>query len=240
MRPAYSIQAVSATNFKGAVLPDGLTVLHKEELYEDPRSGKMENIRWEEYVLPELGPTRILLREAGKPIVLPIKGRNFEIRFDLDDASGYGEPLPAKVTFTETTDPETPYKIWDPTADLREMIAALKAALESSENFRDSCDFTDYPGQQEEFEENLSQMYFRLFDLEKDLEKKKFYPPRGEVYFGQPVFIQNQVAPEYNGKCAFHLRTMDTGWGDSGNENYMVALDEEGYPVALFHEASCC
>lgn len=238
MRSAYSIQAVPANHFKGGDLPEGLVVVQKEELYEDPRSGKMENIRWEEYIFPELGPTRVLLREEGRPRVLSINGRNFEVRFEL--SGRHGIPEPALVTFTETEDPETPYTLWDPMADLRQMIANLKTRIEESENFRDVCDFTDEPGQKEEFEENLTKLYFQLFDLEADLAKNKTYPPHGDTVFGQPFFIQNPVVPSYNGKCAHHLITLDTGWGDSGNENYMVAFDDDGYPVALFHEYSCC
>ncbi len=231
MRPPFSIQAVSASHFKGDTLPEGLEILYKEELYEDPRTGRIQNLKWEEYVLPELGPTRILRQELGKPIVLPIKNRNFEIRFgNREEEDDCGAPAPAEITFVETTSPETPYEIWDPKKALREMVRDLKADIEEAESLREISDGD---------EGFLTKLYFRLFELEKDLAEGRTYHPVGTVAFGQPHFIQNSVAPEYKGRSASHLLTLDTYWGDCGNENYMVVLDDEGYPIALFHEASC-
>ncbi len=57
--------------------------------------------------------------------------------------------------------------------------------------------------------------------------------------FGQPVFVKDPVFPVCEGHTVYHLLTFETGWGVCGNENYMVALDADGYPVAVFHEASC-
>lgn len=57
--------------------------------------------------------------------------------------------------------------------------------------------------------------------------------------FGQPSFIQNEVFPHHNGKCAYLLAVIESGWGDAGNENLFVALDEDGTPCGLYHEYSC-
>lgn len=57
--------------------------------------------------------------------------------------------------------------------------------------------------------------------------------------FGQPCFIQNPVWPEYQGRCAYHLLTIEDGWGDAGNINVMVALNDQDRPVRVFQEYSC-
>ena len=57
--------------------------------------------------------------------------------------------------------------------------------------------------------------------------------------FGQPRFIQNPVFPGLHGVCASNLFTLETGWGDAGNLNVLCALDEEGIPAKVWHEASC-
>lgn len=57
--------------------------------------------------------------------------------------------------------------------------------------------------------------------------------------FGRPCFIQGALCPVFEGKPFYNLMTIENGWGDSGNINIMVALDD-GYPVAACLEASCC
>ena len=59
------------------------------------------------------------------------------------------------------------------------------------------------------------------------------------TFFGQPRFIQNPVFPDVNGVCASNLFTLETGWGDAGNLNVLCALDKEGIPAEVWHEASC-
>jgi len=59
------------------------------------------------------------------------------------------------------------------------------------------------------------------------------------TFFGQPRFIQNPVFPDVNGVCASNLFTLETGWGDAGNLNVLCALDKEGIPAKVWHEASC-
>jgi len=59
------------------------------------------------------------------------------------------------------------------------------------------------------------------------------------TFFGQPRFIQNPVFPDVNGVCASNLFTLETGWGDAGNLNVLCALDREGVPAKVWHEASC-
>ena len=59
------------------------------------------------------------------------------------------------------------------------------------------------------------------------------------TFFGQPRFIQNPVFPGLDGVCASNLFTLETGWGDAGNLNVLCALDGEGIPAKVWHEASC-
>jgi hypothetical protein len=59
------------------------------------------------------------------------------------------------------------------------------------------------------------------------------------TFFGQPRFIQNPVFPGLDGVCASNLFTLETGWGDAGNLNVLCALDDEGIPAKVWHEASC-
>jgi hypothetical protein len=74
----------------------------------------------------------------------------------------------------------------------------------------------------------------------KPMPRREGYRPDSSYYFGQPNFIQSETFPHHNGTVAFPLMTIESGWGDCGNENVFVALDEKGNPCGLYHEASCC
>jgi hypothetical protein len=58
--------------------------------------------------------------------------------------------------------------------------------------------------------------------------------------FGQPTWIQGECYPAHKGEPCYHLVTVECGWGDSGNWNILVGLDENGVPEAAYFEASCC
>jgi len=64
-------------------------------------------------------------------------------------------------------------------------------------------------------------------------------PRHGVYWFGQPSFIQNEVFPSYKGKAASLLFCFESGWGDCGNENVFIALDDNGRPVQGWVEYSC-
>lgn len=60
-------------------------------------------------------------------------------------------------------------------------------------------------------------------------------------FFGQPSWIQNEFFPaDANGEPCRHFCTVENGWGDCGNWNILVSLDESGLPIAAYFEASCC
>jgi hypothetical protein len=60
-------------------------------------------------------------------------------------------------------------------------------------------------------------------------------------FFGQPRWIQgpHHVA-DMDGVPLRHLVTIENGWGDSGNYNILIGLDENGVPNLAYFEASCC
>lgn len=60
------------------------------------------------------------------------------------------------------------------------------------------------------------------------------------IALGQPFFKQQKWFPHLNGICASHLMTLNTGWGDSGNINLFINLDDKGIPIALWQCADCC
>lgn len=72
-------------------------------------------------------------------------------------------------------------------------------------------------------------------------------PPRGYrghhyiQAFGQPNWIQNESYPaDPRGNPCRHLLTAENSWGDCGNWNILVGVDEEGLPDIAYFEASCC
>lgn len=183
----------------------------------------------------ELGPTRIFDRAHRGPVVLPIKGRRFLVIIQTEFERYQGVPEPGHVTFVETDEPETPHTIWDG-------IAVTKEHLEDK---RRSLAILTEQGPEKGYEKYHEE---DLANLRRDIERHESAIAEGEPFyrvttdsaFGQPKWIQGEWAPLHEGKPVYHLMTLETGWGDAGNENYMVALDEDGWPVAVYWEASCC
>jgi hypothetical protein len=58
--------------------------------------------------------------------------------------------------------------------------------------------------------------------------------------FGQPRWVQGDHYIVHNGKPCYHLATIETGWGDSGNYNILIGCDDQGVPTVAYFEASCC
>jgi len=58
--------------------------------------------------------------------------------------------------------------------------------------------------------------------------------------FGQAHPVQNagSIAPVYKGKIARHLMTVDTRWGDDGNETFWLGLDKDGKPAKIYWYAT--
>jgi hypothetical protein len=59
-------------------------------------------------------------------------------------------------------------------------------------------------------------------------------------FFGQPTWVQGPIYPAYKGKPCYNLVTIENGWGDCGNYNILVGLDDDNIPAVAYFEASCC
>lgn len=180
--------------------------------------------------LPSLGPKRVYDDKTGNlvfgdGIVLQIGKRRFRVQ--VRSVSNHGDTfvqIPGFLTFTETDDPETPYTEWD----------QLKVA---ERRLRDSQSSL---GRNQDRDEDLYVEIAEISEMIRVGDLDHFAPHNLLSAFGQPHWIQSSWIPQYKGKAVHHLLTLNTEWGDMGNENYMVALDDDGYPEAVFFEASCC
>jgi len=163
--------------------------------------------------------------------VIQIKDRRFQVMVIRNGNSQCDIPEPGKIAFVETTQDLSATQEWNPCEGFQEKIDQYEDLLKLSD---------------ERLEERWTdrETIQGIIDTKKaDMADPDFainMIPSGDCLFGRPKFLQNESHPTHNGKSAFHLMTLDTQWGDCGNENYMVALDDEGYPCALFFEASCC
>ena len=185
-------------------------------------------------MLPEVGPARYYKNLQGG-IVVPINGVRYRIR--LTDAF---------VSFERTDDPETEFQTWDARANLvehiefdRRSVARAEAAWEQGRALFDDEG-------QEALEEDLR---WAIRDLKEHTKMLADYDESGEggyrhpfdiKMFGQPSFNQNEVFPVHQGRCAMNLMTLETAFGDSGNENLLFACDENGVPCRVWTESSCC
>ena len=60
-------------------------------------------------------------------------------------------------------------------------------------------------------------------------------------FFGQPNWIQGAIYPlDLLGNPCYHLFTVENGWGDSGNYNFLIGFDADDVPNIAYFEASCC
>lgn len=66
-------------------------------------------------------------------------------------------------------------------------------------------------------------------------------PTWGRVkFFGQPHWIQGEFYPaDPRGRACFNLFTIENCWGDNGNQNVLIGLDDDGLPDVAYFEASC-
>lgn len=183
------------------------------------------------YSFPELGPKRI--PTGPGPHVLTIGNRRFYlvIQGGLDEEDG---PSASDYTlvFIETEDEESPYTVWDPAEHVAKYIAHCESEIEQ---FQEHADVPVYAQllQEETLRRDRMKMAWEAGVC-------TLQPTAELSYFGQPAFIQGEVFPCHEGKLAYPLMTLESGWGDCGNENFFVALDGDGYPCAVYYEASCC
>ena len=224
LRPAYTIKATA--RYPNDPHAPGTTECQMAYPDED---GNV--ITEEDHRLPELGPKRTFASgrlHPFKPLVLDIKGRRFKVTVSTLEFRDGDEP--GEVTFEETTEPETPFEVWDAKTKLEQAIERLKRTIAESKA-------APIPAGSEQW---MAERWLAEYEAELSVGDYSRQTPSDQTSaFGQPVFIQGKCFPTHEGKAAYHLLTFETNWGDCGNENYMVALDDDGYPIAVFHEASC-
>ena len=222
---------------QGKDTPEGIVVTEVHDTYEDPDTGETRPFTYKTYRFPELGQKRIL--KDGSPIVLTLAGRTWRIIFERPtNMGGDGIPSPgARVTFIETQDDETPHTLWDQAAKDRKYLDGLITNLEAERK-----EFAESSKEDSWWADNIELDAVRVESVRKSMERGEGVTrPIGYCCaFGQPDFIQNIYTPGYDGKAAFPLLTLNTNWGDVVNENYFIALNGDGIPVAVFMEVSCC
>ena len=62
---------------------------------------------------------------------------------------------------------------------------------------------------------------------------------RTSHFFGQPRFVQGGRFPMFEGRPAYVLAVLETGWGDCGNEIIWIGLDDDNRPARALHQADC-
>jgi hypothetical protein len=221
---------------------DGYTVINvsgmKREYDWEKReyTGRIVTHEHTHKLIPEVGPAReFTMDDLRAGIVVAIHGRNY--RVNIATSNDDGIPTGAVVTFTRTDDPETAHTVFDFDAAVAASIKQHKDQIAGEKKW-----MAEDEDQSEEsaayYARSIEDSELRIADLEGGSTRPW---PKGPVsFFGQPQFIQGEIRPLYNGKPAMHLVTLDSSWGDSGNENILFACDDDGVPCAVWFEASCC
>ena len=160
---------------------------------------------YSEYRWPELGPARLFDHLPQKGVVIPILNWRYRVRIDLDDDP---DEIPESVTvsFERTTDPETPFETYDITAMNQKYLEHLREEVVHVEGLlgNDPDDDRMYRSELENYRLKIARI-----EAGETLVSHHSYAQ----FFGQPVFIQNPVFPQHDGRSAFHLVTLETGWG---------------------------
>jgi hypothetical protein len=219
--------------------PKGLTVVRTEHSFE--YKGETKKYVHCKYTFPELGAPR--LYNSLEDVVVKINGQNYTIAVELD-GEGYEDdecewddhqiPESATVRLIPTRLPVTRYEPYDERQFNLKKLAQMK--YEYAEDLRD-CNA----------ENNEEESQWLRRHLENDKKNIDRIEAGDNIYrhcrpvqmFGQPQFIQNPIVPSHEGRSAYHLLTLNNNWGDCGNVNIMVGLDESGEPATAYFEASC-
>jgi hypothetical protein len=194
-------------------------------------------VEWSRPLHVEQAPARLYdrvdLEVVG--VVVPINGRRYRVRVQVNlDGGDDGIPDGARVSFTETTAPETPCKTWDEAAEREALLGSYRRDRAETETL---LRFHEGAEERKWVEDELARLTKAIDDLEA--ERTKVFPRADVVFFGVPQFIQNPIFPALDGKAAQCLAVLNTDWGDCGNVNLLFACDAEGVPCKVWFEASC-
>lgn len=165
---------------------------------------------------------RFTFRDLKRGIVAKIGGRNYRIH--VGGWLGPDRPTDIDVTFIPTREPESPWVSWDETEDL---ASTIQATEERVRYLRD-----------EDLDDLADQAAGHLRQLRSG--EIRLRPSADVILFGRPQFLQDPIFPARDGKAAWCLMVIDTGWGDTGNINLLFTVDAEGRPNAVWFEANCC
>jgi len=216
------------------VTPEGLTFEDRKSVY--MWKGEKQEDTYQKTLYPELGDGRLYAYgvDVANGVVVPINGRTYRVFIAIDYDWNDSIPESATVTFFETENAETEHEVFDRAAHRQKHIDRLREGIGENEKA-----VTEFGADDMEYLKSvIAESYLEIEQLESG---EDLYRHGAELkFFGQPEFIQNEMMPVYNGRLASHLATIETGWGDSGNVNILVSCDDDGVPVAVWFEASCC
>lgn len=165
-------------------------------------------------LFPELGAQRGYGKNT-RP-VLDIFGKRYRVEVELNDPESPWQ-TGGELRFMETTDALTPFiLVPERTADIEGLCDLYGQRWSRDEATPNPLE----PAQIAQVEAYLAANNHTCF------------------CFGQPRFVQNPVYPSHEGQAAFPLLCLETGWGDCGNINIFVAV-ENNRPVKAWLEAAC-
>lgn len=214
------------TRVKDLDIPKGLQIREATSRYTYPDGKKTETF-YHKFRFPEFGPAQAYDK---MDIVVNFGGINYFL-IAMVDYEGDTHPKSASVIFSPTRKPLTQGREWD-------MEKALQEAIEVTEGTIDLIKKISGWKKDISLVNNVNDAELRLEDIKAGFHN--VVPQSDIVLFGQPEFVQTPIFPVYNGRSAGNLLTLNTGWGDSGNINIMMATTTKGKPKKAWFEANCC
>jgi hypothetical protein len=210
----------------GSDLPDGLSVKEIPTTYQ--YDGKTVSYSYKRYTYPELGSPRMYDSMMGG-VIVPISGKKYRIIIEVN----YYDDVPSNaiLTFIPTDESETEFTPYDVVAHHKMLVEEMKKRRDNYLEEDDEDYNLFYKNMAAEEQHNIDQIEMGDYSYSSGSKVK---------LFGQPDFVQDGMFPLYEGRIARHLVTFEDNWGDSGNTNIMIGLDEAGIPAKAWFEASCC
>jgi len=214
-----------------APVPEGLEVTSHHDSYE--HEGETRNFTYQTYVFPEAGEARYSKTLEG--FVVDINGRRYRVDIYIDAGEETMGCDGGAVSFTRTDDPLTDFEPWSHDEAVAKYRASQVRQMEANQAKLDKDPDNEWAEYNREEIEDCKKQIAKC-----DAGEIRFRHPYYMQVFGQPHFLQNEVFPTHEGRCAMALASIETGWGDSGNVNILFACDSDGIPCRVWFEASCC
>jgi hypothetical protein len=218
-------------------VPEGLTVVDCQQDFIDI-DGNPDVCTYKKTVFPELGPARLYDSILGG-VVIPISGKKYRVIIEVEIHDEF--PSDAVVTFIETEEDETEFTPYDIKTHHLEKVEEFEKLRDEWLHLADNPDRDDqyfHESDPESYREDAAGKQRDIDNINNGI--YRYSHGSYAQFFGQPFFIQSEMTPNYEGRSAFNLVTVEGGWGDSGNLNIMIGLDTDGVPAKAWFEASCC